>query len=85
VFALGDYSTGLKSDGSGKLVAKADSGDVVTWEFGGRPGAPANQDDDERNDMCLAVRASLNVIKVEYVVVSIAAGERLSQRENAVS
>jgi hypothetical protein len=33
VFALGDYSTGLKSDGSGKLVAKADSGDVVTWEF----------------------------------------------------
>jgi hypothetical protein len=39
----------------------------------GRPGTLANQDDDDRNDMCLAVRASLNVIKIEYVVVGIAA------------
>src|SRR3977135_2638704 len=33
VFALADYSTGLKPDGSGKLVAKSDSGEFVTWEF----------------------------------------------------
>ena len=39
VFALGDYSTGLKPDGSGKLVAKANSGDVVTWEFAAGQGS----------------------------------------------
>ncbi len=41
VFTLGDYSTGLKPDGSGKLVAKADSGDAVTWEFAAGQGPRA--------------------------------------------
>ena len=71
VFALGDYSTGLKPDGSGKLVAKAISGDVVTWEFAAGQGPRADQNDNERNDMCLAVSASLS------------ARRRLSKRPNA--
>jgi hypothetical protein len=41
VFALADYSTGLKPDGSGKLVAKSDSGELVTWEFAAGQGPRA--------------------------------------------
>jgi hypothetical protein len=41
VFTLADYSTGLKADGSGKLVAKSNSGDLVTWEFAAGQGPRA--------------------------------------------